>query len=182
MEKNTGKVGESCQSGKVEKWEPWVGYPSPLPADIRPGDLPPLPTSSGGNTGNLFKPVHLRTPPFKDIWWWPLKHVRFASGRYALYWNVCLKKFSCSSWEKNWRHNRFASHFWRPRPRKGNTESVTAISSLEKGQKKLDDDCSSGSGSRNGAADNDAYTISDSEPSTKGNGAEKSTHVSPVIT
>ena len=40
---------------------------------------------------------------------------------------------------------------------------------LEKGQKKLDDDYSSGSGSRNGAADNDAYTTSDSEPSIKGN-------------
>ena len=61
------------------------------------------------NTGDLFKLVHLRTPPLvvtsggqhwrpvqtctiedpqSDIWWWPLKNVQFASGRFASDWNA----------------------------------------------------------------------------------------------
>ena len=35
------------------------------------------------NRGVLFKLVYLRVRPKGNIWWWPLKHVRFASGRYA---------------------------------------------------------------------------------------------------
>ena len=81
---------------------------SPLPwslsPDIKPGTpssppiselgpqapvlIPLLLTSGGYITGDLFKLVPLRTSPTSNIWWWPLKNMRFASGWYASYWNA----------------------------------------------------------------------------------------------
>ena len=55
----------------------------------RPGHQTLLVTSSGVH----WKPVqtHLALPlPRSNIWWWPLKHVRFPSGRCASYWNAFL--------------------------------------------------------------------------------------------
>ena len=53
--------------------------------------LPPCPSDIWWQVlETCSKIVHFRTPlPLRsDIWCWPLKYVRFASGRQASYWNV----------------------------------------------------------------------------------------------
>ena len=72
-----------------------VGYPPPCcTSDLRPTpsplDISPLLLTSGGQHWRPLQTCSLEDPPRSDIWWWPLKHVRFASGRYASYWNAFL--------------------------------------------------------------------------------------------
>ena len=48
-------------------------------------------------TEDLFKFVHLRTPPPVLIsGGWLLKHIRLVGGRYAFYWNAFLYRLQCS--------------------------------------------------------------------------------------
>ena len=63
-------------------WTSDLGPPSP-PQTWDP--CPQLVT----NTGDLFKLVHFEDPR-SSIWWWPLKHIWFVSGRYTSYWNAFL--------------------------------------------------------------------------------------------
>ena len=63
---------------------PWPG-----PAHRHQTQLPLLLTS-GGHHWRPIQTCSFDDPCGIDIWWWPMKHVRFASGRYAFYWNAFL--------------------------------------------------------------------------------------------
>ena len=83
-----------------------VLYCTALPPtpDIRLGGMAPpryCYCNLVANTRNLFKRVPLK-PPGSDIWWWQLKHTRFASGWYESSWSAFLFIYSVrSQWEKN---------------------------------------------------------------------------------
>ena len=69
-------------------------YPAPLTWDSSVQGPPPQPCSllvtSGANTRDLFKLVHLQDPATHiAVVWWLLKHIWLANGQYA----SCLNAF-----------------------------------------------------------------------------------------
>ena len=72
-------------------------YRLPWTSDIAPPLGPDPGTLLVTSGGHHWRPVHLRNPTphpphlWSNIWWSPLNHVQFASGRHASFWHL-----SCS--------------------------------------------------------------------------------------